>query len=599
MGYNSADLLTQMVYPDGETLTYSYHSQGALNSVTSNLGTYVYSTGYDAAGRILQRRLGGATNLRVDYTYFDWTTPNGAGRLKGITAGTNDQPTSLLDLRYYTGTDTSKYDPTGNLLNIYDYKLSNPQTQTFTYDSLNRLTSAQASGGTEGVYGAELYTYDALGRLSSKTGVGSYGYPSSGKVHAVTHLNTVQKYWYDNNGNQTKRILGGDTYDLTYDPENRLTQVKKNSVVIATFVYDGDGRRVKQTLGGATTAFVGEYYEAGSSVRKNYHAGGQLVAYRDSTGLKFVFGDHLVSSTRTADISGGSAERQLYKAWGETRSAGTVGTKYQYTGQYSYTIDFGLHFYRSRWFDSYLNRWAQPDDIIPEPGNPADWDRYSYVRNNPVNNTDPSGHCPAPKGGSGNVICVDLFIQSETIVLYIGHGDNRGFDPDSDPGSSRAYAYIYLDDSGNLTGYEVTVNQSCTFMGCDGPAENWNKFSVTQDGDGNINMEWELLNGVSGKLMDMWEATKTPLDPSGNEDFLALSSLLQPINGEMTISKTKNGNYALTNLNRDPYPSLEVYFYDDGQYRYTLGTYSEKYGPFFGPLWGLTPFAKNETISNR
>jgi hypothetical protein len=81
-----------------------------------------------------------------------------------------------------------------------------------------------------------------------------------------------------------------------------------------------------------------------------------MVAYRDSTGLKFVFGDHLGSSTRTADISGGSAERQLYKAWGETRSSGTVGTKYQYTGQYSYTTDFGLHYYRSRWFDSLLQK---------------------------------------------------------------------------------------------------------------------------------------------------------------------------------------------------------------------------------------------------
>jgi hypothetical protein len=97
-----------------------------------------------------------------------------------------------------------------------------------------------------------------------------------------------------------------------------------NNILLATFVYDGDGKRVRQTLGGATTAFVGEYYEAGSSVRKNYHAGGQLVAYRDSTGLKFVFGDHLGSSTRTRDISGGSAERQLYKAWGETCSASTA-----------------------------------------------------------------------------------------------------------------------------------------------------------------------------------------------------------------------------------------------------------------------------------
>ena len=65
--------------------------------------------------------------------------------------------------------------------------------------------------------------------------------------HAVTHIGTTQKYWYDANGNQTTRIVGSDTFTLIYDAENRLVEVKKNSVSMATFVYDGDGRRVKST----------------------------------------------------------------------------------------------------------------------------------------------------------------------------------------------------------------------------------------------------------------------------------------------------------------------------------------------------------------
>jgi len=51
-------------------------------------------------------------------------------------------------------------------------------------------------------------------------------------------------------------------------------------------------------------------------------------------------------------------------------------------------------FFNARWLDPYLNRWTQPDTIIPEISNPLDWDRYSYVRNNPLKYTDPSGHCP-------------------------------------------------------------------------------------------------------------------------------------------------------------------------------------------------------------
>lgn len=36
---------------------------------------------------------------------------------------------------------------------------------------------------------------------------------------------------------------------------------------------------------------------------------------------------------------------------------------------------------------------TQPDTIVPDPYNSQDYDRYAYVRNNPLRYTDPSGHC--------------------------------------------------------------------------------------------------------------------------------------------------------------------------------------------------------------
>ncbi len=46
---------------------------------------------------------------------------------------------------------------------------------------------------------------------------------------------------------------------------------------------------------------------------------------------------------------------------------------------------------RSRYYESYLNQFIQPDTIVPDPRIPADWHKYTYVRNNPINFTDHSG----------------------------------------------------------------------------------------------------------------------------------------------------------------------------------------------------------------
>ena len=225
----------------------------------------------------------------------------------------------------------------------------------------------------------------------------SYGYQDTNHFHAVTHLDSVQKYWYDANGNMTDRIVGSDSYDLTYDADNRLVEVEKNQTTVGEYVYDGDGSRVKSVVNGVTTYYIGNYFEwrvetSGSTGVKYYYAGSQRVAMRVGATLSYLFGDHLGSTSITADASGNVSGELRYLPFGETRyENGQTPTSFRYTGQRE-AAESGLYFYGARWYDSALGRFIQADTIIPSPGNPMAWDRYAYVLNNPLRLVDPSGH---------------------------------------------------------------------------------------------------------------------------------------------------------------------------------------------------------------
>lgn len=106
-----------------------------------------------------------------------------------------------------------------------------------------------------------------------------------------------------------------------------------------------------------------------------------------------------VITSITTDVDGAETSELRYSPWGEIRYFWTTGltttpayglVKYQYTGQYSYDVEFGLLFYNARWYDPSLGRFAQADTIVP--GGTQGLDRYAYVNNAPINYVDPSGH---------------------------------------------------------------------------------------------------------------------------------------------------------------------------------------------------------------
>ncbi len=401
--YNSAGMLTQMTYPGGnagqagETVYYGYNGQGAIESVASLSSTYLTQADYDAQGRLTEQVFSGEQLIK-QYQYYPWAggSAGSGGKLAQVLAGARSSLT-LQNLGY-------TYDQNGNILTITD----NMQTSTFTYDELDRLTSAQAVGGGLGEYPLETYQYDSLGRLWHKAGL-EMQYEDPAHIHAVTSTSTGSNFVYDPAGNMTTR----DGQTLTYTPEGKVA-----SVTIGTrttgYGFDGDGNRVRKSepaeprypfydLVWKRTITIGNYYEF--SVVEGldtydeitginyYYAASQRIAMKSNilgiepAEVTFLLGDHLGSTSLVVDANGTLMTEQRYKPFGESRYRATSGfpTDFQFTGQ-RYEASTGLYDYVARMYDPVTGHFISADTVFDS------FDRYSYVKNNPVNYSDPSGH---------------------------------------------------------------------------------------------------------------------------------------------------------------------------------------------------------------
>jgi RHS repeat-associated protein len=161
----------------------------------------------------------------------------------------------------------------------------------------------------------------------------------------------------------------------------------------ATFVYDGDGNRVKKTEGGQTILYINQYYEKNITtgvVTTSYYLGGQLVATREGTTLRYVHQDNLNSTSTMTDTNGAQIGTTLkYVPFGDLRS-GSVPTDKKFTGQ---RLDStGLYYYNARYYDPAIGRFISPDSTGQKLNDPQTLNRYSYCENNPLRYTDPTGH---------------------------------------------------------------------------------------------------------------------------------------------------------------------------------------------------------------
>jgi RHS repeat-associated protein len=433
--YDLSGKVTRTTYPDGYQVTNTYYpGTGLLESVRGGARSKLlsYISNYTPGGKI--GRLESGNTIVAEYAYDAESTrllslvTNALQRVSAafsistsairssIMPEKSPPPTmvgivaspqqGILQSKIY------QYTPAGNIKEITD-KVKGI-TYTYTYDKLHRLTGETNTG----TYDLISYTYDAIGNLMSKT-VGSstmtYTYGSVHK-HAVKTINfngVGHGYNYDGNGNMT---VGSDFTDpdqiaprtITYNADNMpdtISHTMAGNTLTTNFVYDGVGVRAKKTVnGGGSIYYIGDHYEIKDGIATKYVFAGNLrIAMIKGADVIYYHKDHLGSSTVMTDASGNMLETTDYMPFGAQRdNSGPYPniTHYRFTGQ-ELDVESGLYNYNARLYDPVIGRFISADVIVPNPFDPQDLNRYTYVRNNPLIYVDPSGHHYGTDGPGG------------------------------------------------------------------------------------------------------------------------------------------------------------------------------------------------------
>jgi YD repeat-containing protein len=209
-----------------KNMGYSYYLNGSVKSITypsNRVVTYTSS----AAGRITAAVDGNGTQYISNATYY----PNGAEFQRfspGIYFSTTLNPRLQIAGAYSDNGQTSSFyinktydygaahQNNGNVMAINNNKDAT-RSQTFTYDSLNRITSAQNAGtdctkltlNNKTEYWGNSYAYDAWGNLLTKA-ITKCGAENL-SVTTLTN-NQLSAYGYDAAGNMSYDATAGLNY---------------------------------------------------------------------------------------------------------------------------------------------------------------------------------------------------------------------------------------------------------------------------------------------------------------------------------------------------------------------------------------------------
>src|SRR5262249_4000938 len=99
--------------------------------------------------------------------------------------------------------------------------------------------------------------------------------------------------------------------------------------------------------------------------------------------------DGIGSVTSLYDSAGTQAATYSFSSFGNSTSTVGLSNPFQYTGR-EWDSDTGIFYYRARYYQPSTGRFISEDPITFRGGR----NFYRYVRNNPLNRTDPTGLTP-------------------------------------------------------------------------------------------------------------------------------------------------------------------------------------------------------------
>ncbi len=302
-----------------------------------------------------------------------------------------------------------QYDEAGNITKI--------GSDNYRYDTLNRLKFADLHNG---IALSENFTYDAFGNLTKVTYAGRPE-RTLATDELTNHLSTAT---YDDAG----RALNDGLTTYAYDAGGMVTEASTSGGGRMLDVYGPGGERIGTMTAGSGSGSLNQYVAkwtvrgGGAKVAREFRedasAGTPSISwtrdyiFRDGVLLGELLPntaqderinhyhvDHLGTPRLITDEAGIEVSEHQYEPFGEEltpivgqmESLKFTGHERDFLGGTNSENKQYVDYMHARYYGSVLGRFLSVDPVLGQSNAPQSWNRYFYVLDNPLRNTDPTG----------------------------------------------------------------------------------------------------------------------------------------------------------------------------------------------------------------